>query len=75
MGDGLKGTEDMMKTINQLLTGPFANIFIDTTIEKIRFVRPDVAVIISRRTQRNAQPGTPENRMVEVLSKEAANGC
>lgn len=67
-----KGAKQL-ELINGLLAGPFREIQIDTAIEQIRFVRPDVAVIIGHRTHREhprRPPGDKGVRAVLVLSKE-----
>jgi len=40
-------------TIKQLHSGPFHNLTVQTAIERIHFVGPDVAIVIAKRAYRS----------------------
>ena len=56
--------------MTKLQAGPFHDVHRRTIIEKIRFVRPDVAVVITTIVDRHGNGPPAETRGTFVLSKE-----
>jgi uncharacterized protein (TIGR02246 family) len=69
-GGWAKGLESFVGIMTKLQAGPFHDVHRQTIVEKIRFIRPDVAVVITTIVDRHGD-GTPaETRGTFVLSKE-----
>ena len=69
-GGWAKGIENFVAVMSKLQAGPFHDDFRRTNVEKIRFVRPDVAVVITTIVDRHGSGPPAETRGTFVLSKE-----
>ncbi len=69
-GGWTKGREAFVAIMSRLQAGPFHDIQRHTVVEKIRFVRPDVAVVITTNVDRHGNGPPSETRGTFVLSKE-----
>ena len=69
-GGWAKGMENFVSIMTKLQAGPFHDDMRHTNIEKIRFVRPDVAVVITTIVDRHGDGPPAETRGTFVLSKE-----
>ena len=69
-GGWAKGREPFVAIMSKLQAGPFHDITRRTVVEKIRFVRPDVAVVITTNIDRHGDGPPSESRGTFVLSKE-----
>jgi uncharacterized protein (TIGR02246 family) len=69
-GGWAKGMEPFVAIMTKLQAGPFHDIHRQTIVEKIRFVRPDVAVVITTIVDRHGDGPTASTRGTFVLSKE-----
>jgi uncharacterized protein (TIGR02246 family) len=56
--------------MTKLQAGPFHDVHRQTIVEKIRFIRPDVAVVITTIVDRHGDGPPAETRGTFVLSKE-----
>ena len=72
-GGWTKGREPFVEVMSKLQAGPFHDITRHTVVEKIRFVRPDVAVVITRNVDRHGDAPPSESRSTYVLSKEGGH--
>ncbi len=66
-----KGRENFAALMGRLQAGPFHDITRHTVVEKIRFVRPDVAVVITTNIDRHGDASPTESRGTFILSKES----
>jgi uncharacterized protein (TIGR02246 family) len=57
----------------RLQAGPFHDVQRHTVVEKIRFIRPDVAVVITTNVDRRGDAPPSESRGTYVLSKEGGH--
>ena len=71
-GGWVKGREPFVAVMSKLQAGPFHDIQRRTVVEKIRFVRPDVAVVITTNVDRRGDGQPSESRSTYVLSKEGS---
>jgi uncharacterized protein (TIGR02246 family) len=69
-GGWAKGQESFVPIMTRLQAGPFHDVRRHTIVEKIRFVRPDVAVVIATIVDRHGEGPPAETRATFVLSKE-----
>jgi uncharacterized protein (TIGR02246 family) len=69
-GGWAKGLESFVAIMTKLQAGPFHEIQRHTIVEKIRFIRPDVAVVITTIVDRHGDGPPAETRGTFVLSKE-----
>ncbi len=69
-GGWTKGREPFVEVMSRLQAGPFHDIQRHTVVEKIRFVRPDVAIVITTNIDRHGDGPPSESRGTYVLSKE-----
>jgi len=69
-GGWTKGREAFVAIMSRLQAGPFHDIQRHTVVEKIRFVRSDVAVVITTNVDRHGNGPPSETRGTFVLSKE-----
>jgi uncharacterized protein (TIGR02246 family) len=69
-GAWIKGQEAFVGLMTQLQAGPFHDLTRHTIVEKIRFVRPDVAIVITTNVDRHGDGPPIESRSTYVLSKE-----
>jgi uncharacterized protein (TIGR02246 family) len=69
-GGWTKGREAFVAIMARLQAGPFHDIQRHTVVEKIRFVRPDVAVVITTNVDRHGDGPPSQSRSTFVLSKE-----
>jgi uncharacterized protein (TIGR02246 family) len=72
-GGWIKGREAFVAVMSQLQAGPFHDIQRHTVVEKIRFLRPDVAIVITTNVDRHGDGPPSESRGTYVLSKEAGH--
>jgi uncharacterized protein (TIGR02246 family) len=72
-GGWTKGREAFVAVMSKLQAGPFHDIQRHTVVEKIRFIRPDVAVVITTNVDRHGDGPPSESRGTYVLSKEAGH--
>ncbi len=72
-GAWIKGQEAFVGVMTKLQAGPFHDLTRHTIVEKIRFVRPDVAVVITTNVDRHGDGPPIESRSTYVLSKEAGH--
>ena len=70
VGGWTKGREPFVAMMTKLQAGPFHDITRHTIVEKVRFVRPDVAVVITTNVDRHGEAPPSESRSTWVLSKE-----
>jgi uncharacterized protein (TIGR02246 family) len=70
VGSWIRGREAFVATMTKLQAGPFHDVERHTVVEKIRFVRPDVAVVITTNVDRHGEGPPSESRGTYVLSKE-----
>ena len=70
VGSWIKGREPFVATMTKLQAGPFHDVQRHTVVEKIRFVRSDVAVVITTNVDRHGDGPPSESRGTYVLSKE-----
>jgi uncharacterized protein (TIGR02246 family) len=68
-GGWVSGREEFGKLIKQLHAGPFHNQTVQTTIERIHFIRPDVAIVIAKRAYRTPDKSS-ESRALYILTKQ-----
>ncbi len=69
-GGWAKGVESFVAIMTKLQAGPFHDVHRQTIVEKIRFVRPDVAVVITTIVDRHGDGPPASTRGTFVLSKE-----
>ena len=69
-GGWAKGVEPFVAIMTKLQAGPFHDVHRQTIVEKIRFVRPDVAVVITTIVDRHGDGPPASTRGTFVLSKE-----
>ncbi len=69
-GGWTKGRGPFVIQMGRLQAGPFHDITRHTVVEKIHFVRPDVAVVITTSTDRKGDNPPIQSRATHVLSKE-----
>lgn len=69
-GGWIKGQEAFVAVMTQLQAGPFHDVTRHTIVEKIRFIRPDVAIAITTNIDRHGEGPPSESRSTYVLSKE-----
>ncbi|WP_421800799.1 SgcJ/EcaC family oxidoreductase [Granulicella sibirica] len=69
-GGWIKGREPFVGVMTKLQAGPFHDIQRHTVVEKIRFIRPDVAVVITTNVDRHGDGPPSESRSTYILSKE-----
>ena len=72
-GGWTKGREAFVGVMTRLQAGPFHDIQRHTIVEKIRFIRPDVAVVITTNVDRHGDGPPSESRSTYVLSKEGGH--
>ena len=72
-GGWTKGREAFVAVMSKLQAAPFHDITRRTIVEKIRFVRPDVAVVITTNVDRRDDGPPSESRSTYVLSKEGGH--
>ncbi len=69
-GGWTKGLNNFVTIMGNLQAGPFHDVARRTIVEKIRFVRSDVAVVITTNVDRRGDGPPTETRGTFVLSKE-----
>ncbi|WP_263381396.1 SgcJ/EcaC family oxidoreductase [Granulicella arctica] len=69
-GGWAKGMEPFVAIMTKLQAGPFHDVHRQTTVEKIRFIRDDVAVVITTIVDRHGGGPPASTRGIFVLSKE-----
>ncbi|HET8925651.1 MAG TPA: SgcJ/EcaC family oxidoreductase [Candidatus Acidoferrum sp.] len=73
-GEWISGHEKLVRIHTALFAGPLRESYMRMTVEKIRFVRPDLAIVHvrERNTDRDGKPleGDEGNRLLLVMSKE-----
>jgi uncharacterized protein (TIGR02246 family) len=69
-GGWAKGLEPFVAIMSKLQAGPFHDVHRQTIVEKIRLVRPDVAVVITTIVDRHGDGPSASTRGTFVLSKE-----
>ena len=72
-GGWTKGRQAFVAVMTKLQAGPFHDITRHTIVEKIRFVRPDVAVVITTNNDRHGDGAPSQSRSTYVLSKEGGH--
>jgi uncharacterized protein (TIGR02246 family) len=72
-GGWTKGREAFAAVMARLQAGPFHDVQRHTVVEKIRFIRPDVAVVITTNVDRRGDAPPSESRGTYVLSKEGGH--
>jgi uncharacterized protein (TIGR02246 family) len=66
-GGWVSGREEFGKLIKQLHSGPLHTQTMQTTIERIHFIRPDVAIVITRKAYMTP---ASETRALYILTKQ-----
>jgi len=69
-GGWVSGREEFGKLIKQLHAGPFHNQTKQTTIDRIHFIRPDVAIVIVKIAYRTPPDKSSESRALYILTKQ-----
>ena len=69
-GGWAKGRDNFVAIMTKLQAGPFHDDFRQTIVEKVKFVRPDVAVVITTIADRHGNGPSAQTRGTFVLSKE-----